>query len=128
MQGNAMRFLFSVALAFMLAACSNSDTYSASTGGDAPDQEWVWVPFDSDQLQISGRTSYGVDSAVILSWSASTVTIGFVGTALETKLWTNSHLYLDVFVDGEADPSSTLQFLHAEDEGGQANADFCDRR
>ena len=114
MQGNAMRFLFSVALAFMLAACSNSDTYLASTGGDSPDQEWVWVPYDSDQLQISGRTSYGLDSAVVLSWSASTVTIGFVGTALEAKLWTNNHLYLDVLVDGEADPSNTLQFLQAE--------------
>ena len=93
-----------LALSLFIAGCSNSVNDSENPG-----LEWTWVSFDSDALQVSGRASYEKSDCLILSWSASSITIAFVGTALELKSWTNNAVYLDVFVDGEETPSSSVK-------------------
>lgn len=96
-------------------SCSNSERYAENVEDEVPALEWNWIPYDSDVLRISGRTNY-VKDALILSWSASSITVAFVGTALEIKSRTNDIVYLDVFVDGEEDPSSLIKLTYTEDE------------
>ena len=110
MFGFARNGLIFIALACSLffVCCSNSEFYSEEVVSKGPDLEWTWIPYDSDVLRIVGRTNYEKGDFVILSWSASSVTVAFVGTALEVKIKTNYILYLDVFVDGEEDPSSLI--------------------
>ena len=110
-------FILSITLAFFLVSCSNSIQYSEIKESESLGIEWTWVPYDSDDLQFSGRISHEDGDSAILSWSASAVTIAFVGTALEAKIRTNGHIYLDVFVDGEEDPSSEIEstFLPEEE-------------
>ena len=112
-----MKNLLVIALlcSLYLASCSNSETYLESSV-DVPELEWTWVPYDSDVIRISGRTNYEKGDFVILSWSASSITVAFVGTALEIKSSTNNLLYLDVFVDGEEDPSSLVAMGYSLDE------------
>jgi hypothetical protein len=98
-----------LALLFFVAGCSNSVDSSKISEDEIPALEWTWVPFDSDALQVSGRASYERSDCLILSWSATSITIAFVGTALELKSLSNSVVYLDVFVDGEEIPSSFVK-------------------
>lgn len=108
--------LFIALLCSLLAvSCSNSVCLE-DLKDEAQNQEWTWIPYDSDLLQITGRTNYEKGDFVILSWSSSAVTIGFVGTALETKIWTDIYVYLDVFVDGEDDPSSVIEYVQSGDD------------
>ena len=102
-------FILSITLAFFFVSCSNSIQYSDINEGDFQAIEWTWVPYDSDDLQFSGRIGYGEGDSAVLSWSATAVTIAFVGSALEAKIRTNGLVYLDVFVDGEEDPSSVIE-------------------
>ena len=101
-----MRFWFFVAVlcSLFLISCSNSEFYGE--GGASP--EWTWVPYGSNHLRISGRYNNQSDDYVILSWSGSSVTVAFVGSALEAKMRTDEVLYLNVFVDGAEDPSSVI--------------------
>lgn len=117
MRGIAVKNILVMALlcSLCLASCSNSVSYSEDST-DVPVLEWTWVPYDSDVLQISGRTNYEKGDFLILSWSASSVTIAFRGTALEMKGWTNNIVYLDVFVDGEEDPSSLIKLTYSEED------------
>ena len=102
-------FFLSITLAFFFVSCSNSIQYSDINEGDFQAIEWTWVPYDSDDLQYSGRIGYGEGDSAVLSWSATAVTIAFVGSALEAKIRTNGLVYLDVFVDGEENPSSVIE-------------------
>ena len=77
--------IVSLLFSLLLGACSNSTAYSEHVEEDVPPLEWTFVPYDSDALLVSGRANYEKDDALILSWSASAVTIAFVGTALEAK-------------------------------------------
>jgi len=97
-------------------SCSNSSSDPDSYRGEEPVLEWVWIPYDSDAFQFSGRTNYEKGDFVILSWSASAVTVGFVGTSLEIKGWTNNVANLDVFVDGEDDPSARVSLQYPGDD------------
>lgn len=110
MRGIAMRrFGFFIALicSLIVASCSNSEFYS--------DEEikWTWIPYDSDLLRISGR-SFEQDDHVVLSWSATSVTIAFVGTSLEAKIGTNRDLLLDVLVDGNVEVSAAYEITYAD--------------
>jgi len=117
MQGFVKKISLSIVLACSLffVFCSNSELYSESSGDDFRYVEWTWVPYDSDLLRISGRTNYEKGDFVVLSWSASSVTVAFVGTALEAKIWTNDLLYLDVFLDEEENPSSLIKTDYSGD-------------
>ena len=101
-----MRFWFFVAVlcSLFFISCSNSESYCEN----AASPEWTWVPYDSYHLRISGRFNNQSDDYVILSWSGSSVTVAFVGTALEAKMRADNVLYLSVFVDGLDDPSSVI--------------------
>lgn len=99
---------------FYLVSCSNS-AGDSEIPEDVSGLEWTWVPYDSDALLVSGRTNYGGGDFLILSWSASSITIAFEGTALEVKSWTNYVAYLDVFVDGEEDPTSVVKVSNYAD-------------
>ena len=105
MQGTAKGIRLSIVLLFSLlfVFCSTDDPSS-----DDAEKEWTWVPYDSDLLRISGRANFEKGDFVVLSWSASSITVAFVGTALEVKIRTNNVLFLDVFVDGEEDPSFAI--------------------
>ena len=107
--------IVSLLFSLLLGACSNSTAYSEHVEEDVPPLEWTFVPYDSDALLVSGRANYEKDDALILSWSASAVTIAFVGTALEAKNWTNGVVYLDIFVDGEDVPSSLIEIKNSDD-------------
>lgn len=115
--GEKSFFLVALAFAFCYVACSNSESYSDARAIEVPepvmtagpDLEWTWVHHNSDQLRITGRTNYEKGDFVILSWSSSAITVGFMGTAVEASVWTGDTVYLDVFVDGEEDPSSFLE-------------------
>ena len=103
-----------LALFLFLGACSNSESYSEIPETDepeieVPDLEWTWIPYDSELLRITGRTNFEKGDFVILSWSSSAITVGFTGTAVEASLWTGDTVFLDVFVDGEEDPSSFVR-------------------
>lgn len=112
-----MKFFFlSITLAFFFVSCSNSVQYSEIKESEPEAIEWTWVSYDSDDLQFSGRISFDNGDFALLSWSASAVTIAFVGTALEAKIRTNGSAYLDVFVDGEEDPSSVIESQALEKE------------
>ena len=106
--------LVALVCSLLLGACSNSVAYSEYDEIVAA-LEWTYVPYDSDALLVSGRANYEKGDVLILSWSASSVTIAFVGTALEAMNWTNGVVYLDVFVDGEENPSSLVPFVYSED-------------
>ena len=91
-----MKFFFlSITLAFFFVSCSNSVQYSEIKESEPEAVEWTWVSYDSDDLQFSGRISFDNGDFALLSWSASAVTIAFVGTALEAKIRTNGSAYLD---------------------------------
>lgn len=95
-----------LAILLLVSGCSDR-TLDLETSVNEPLEEgWTWVPYDSDLLQISGRANYESGEFVILSWSASSITIAFIGTALKLKTGTNNNVYLDVFVDGKETPSS----------------------
>ena len=112
-----------LALLLFVAGCSNSVDSSKISEDEIPALEWTWVPFDSDALQVSGRASYERSDCLILSWSATSITIAFVGTALELKSLSNSVVYLDVFVDGEEIPSSLVKISDYAD--GPAMVPLC---
>lgn len=116
MRGIAVKNLLVVALlcSFYLVSCSNS-AGDSEIPDDISELEWTWVPYDSDVLRVSGRTNYEKGDYLILSWSASSITIAFVGTALEMTGWTNNIVYLDVFVDGGEEPSSLIKLAYSED-------------
>ncbi|MBO7412581.1 MAG: hypothetical protein J6U20_02810 [Fibrobacter sp.] len=100
---------------FFLVSCSNSVQYSEGKEGESQTPEWTWVSYDSDALRISGRAAYGDGDYVVLSWSASAVTVGFVGTALEAKMRADGLVYLDVFVDGIGDSSYLIKLDHGDE-------------
>ena len=103
-------FFVAVLCSLFLISCSNGE----SCGESDVSLEWTWVPFDSDNLRISGRFNNQSDDYVILSWSGSSVTVAFVGTALEAKMCADNVLYLSVFVDGHDDPSSVITLEPSE--------------
>lgn len=107
--------LFIALLCSLLTVSCNNDIYLETPETDAQGPKWTWIPYNSDLLRITGRGNYEKDDYVILSWSSSAVTVGFVGTALEMKIWTNSVVYLDVFVDKEEDPSSEVEYINSGD-------------
>lgn len=100
---------------FFLVSCSNSVQYSEVKEGESQSPEWTWIPYDSDALRISGRAAYGDSDYVVLSWSASAVTVAFAGTALEAKMRADGFAYLDVFVDGAGSPSSLIKLDHGDE-------------
>ena len=103
-----------LAVLLLVSGCSDS-TLDLETSSNEPLEEgWTWVPYDSDLLQISGRANYESGEFVILSWSASSITIAFIGTALKLKTGTNNNVYLDVFVDGEEIPSSLIKLTYSQ--------------
>ena len=103
-----------LAVLLWVSGCSDS-TLDLETSSNEPLEEgWTWVPYDSDLLQISGRANYESGEFVILSWSASSITIAFIGTALKLKTGTNNNVYLDVFVDGEEIPSSLIKLTYSQ--------------
>lgn len=110
-------FILSITLAFFffLVSCSNSVQYSEVKEEKSQSKEWAWIPYDSDALRISGRAAYGVGDYVVLSWSASAVTVAFVGTALEAKMRADNVVYIDVFVDGDDNPSSLIKLDHGDE-------------
>jgi hypothetical protein len=83
MQGTAKGIRLSIVLLFSLlfVFCSTDDPSS-----DDAEKEWTWVPYDSDLFRISGRANFEKGDFVVLSWSASSITVAFVGTALEVKI------------------------------------------
>ena len=93
-------FLVALAFVFCFVACSNSESYSDARTVDVPvtagpDLEWTWVHHNSEHLRITGRTNYEKGDFVILSWSSSAITVGFMGTAVEASVWTGDTVYLD---------------------------------
>lgn len=106
--------LIALVCSLLLDACSNSIDNSENFD-EGPALKWAFVPYDSDSLLVSGRANYEMGDVLVLSWSASSVTIAFIGTALEAMSWTNGVVYLDVFVDGDEDPSSLVQIAYSED-------------
>lgn len=76
--------------------------------------EWTWIPYDSDAMRITGRGD-SKGNFVVLMWSGSAVTVGFVGVSLEAVVWSEETAYLDVFVDGEEDPSSVIKLALLEE-------------
>ena len=98
----------------LLGSCSNSAAVSENLDGDLS-QEWTFVPYDSDALLVSGRANYEKGDVLILSWSASAVTIAFIGTDLQAMNWTNDVVFLDIFVDGEESPSSVVLVAKSEE-------------
>lgn len=117
MQGTAKCLRLFVALAFSLffVFCSTDIPSSESAETGTQEKEWTWVPYDSDLLQISGRANFEKGDFVVLSWSASSITVAFVGTALEVKIRTNNSLFLDVFVDGEETLSSAISITSSKE-------------
>ncbi len=102
-------------MSFLLAlcvGCSNSSLYTENSEIEQEKADWNWIPFDSEFLRISGR--YNAENAdfIAFSWSGASVTIAFEGTSLETKVWTDGVLYLDVFVDGSENPISEIAIDH----------------
>ena len=108
------RLALLLALSLFIAGCDNDET-SLKSCDEIPELEWTWVPYDSDALQVSGRTNYEKGDYLILSWSGSSISIAFVGTALELKSLSNNLVYLDVFVDGEETPSSVVNIANYAD-------------
>jgi hypothetical protein len=109
------RLFLALAVFSLILCCSNSTTYSDEPD-EPPQLEWTSVPYNSDLLRITGRTNYTMGDFVILSWSASAVTVAFVGTALEMEAGTNQFAYIDVFVDGEKEPSSLIKLANTGEE------------
>lgn len=110
-----MKYLAGLFAALLfVAGCSDSTLDSDAFANKPLEDGWTWVPYDSDLLRISGRTNYERGEFVILSWSASSITIAFVGTALELNARTNNNVYLDVFVDGEETPSSLILLTNSD--------------
>ena len=93
----------------LLCSCSGEDYSSIDFSKEMQETEWSWIPYDSDALRISGRGDYEKGDFVVLMWSGSSVTVGFVGASLEAVVWSKKIAYLDVFVDGEEDPSSMIK-------------------
>lgn len=110
----AGKFGLTIALLCSLLSCTAEDHSSVDFGKDMQELEWSWVPYDSDVLRYSGRTDFNQGDYVVLMWSGSSVTVGFVGVALEAVIWTKKVAYLDVFVDGEEDPSSMIKLYFPE--------------
>ena len=107
--------LFIALFCSLLTVSCYNDIYLEPPENEAEGRDWTWVPYNSDLLRITGRSNYEKGNYVILSWSSSAVTVGFVGTALEMKIWTNSFVYLDVFVDEEEYPSSEVEYINSGD-------------
>lgn len=99
----------------LLCSCSGEDYSSIDFSKEMQETEWSWIPYDSDALRISGRGDYEKGDFVVLMWSGSSVTVGFVGASLEAVVWSKKIAYLDVFVDGEEDPSSMIKLYFPED-------------
>lgn len=98
--------------AFLPIACSNSENRIEKV--EVSDPGWESVRYDDSRLRYSGRIAFVRSDFAVLSWSGTSVTVGFEGTALEAMIWASNLLYLDVFVDGEEDPSSVIK-LEYED-------------
>lgn len=98
-----------------LCSCSGEDYSSIDFSKEMQEIEWNWIPYDSDDLRITGRGDFGQGDFVVLMWSGSAVTVGFVGTSLEAVVWSKKIAYLDVFVDGEDDPSSMIKLYFPEE-------------
>lgn len=112
-----MKWFFFITLLCLLFIVSCSDyklDLKEPENEPPPDLEWTWIPYDSELLQISGRGNYEKKDHMVLSWSSSTVTVAFVGTALELKIWTDALVYLNIFVDGEETPSSVVQYNYSD--------------
>lgn len=106
-----------IALLFslLLCSCSGEDYSSIDFSKEMQEVEWNWIPYDSDALRITGRGDFGQGDFVVLMWSGSAVTVGFEGGALEAVFWVKKTVYLDVFVDGEEEPSSIIKLSFPDD-------------
>ena len=102
-------------LSLLLVSCDGENHTSVDYNKEMLEIEWTWIPYDSDALRISGRGDYKQGNFVVLMWSGSSVTVGFVGVSLEAVVWSERIAYLDVFVDGEKDPSSMEILYYPED-------------
>lgn len=124
---NLVAILIIVAESLLFFSCSDkgfsSENIEISSGsiGDSSvsaeiplDLEWTWVSYDDDRLRYSGRINYEKGDYAILSWSGTSVTVAFVGVAVEARLFATDLLYLDVFVDENEEPSSVVKLDNSE--------------
>ena len=107
--GITIALLFSLLLVSCDGESQNSIDYNKMQ-----EIEWTWIPYDSDAMRITGRGD-SKGNFVVLMWSGSAVTVGFVGVSLEAFVWSDETAYLDVFVDGEEHPSSVIKLALLEE-------------
>ena len=116
MNKTALRFaptaiLAAIAATGGLIACSNVPSGSSEASSEAPERGWSVVPAKSGAVRISGYTDWGIDGDALTGWSGAAYTIGFNGTALKMMVKSGPAIY-DIFVDGEEDPSDTLNLVN----------------
>lgn len=114
--------LFILILGTILISCSNSIDFSTSHTDEKNveityDKElyssWENVDVNNPAIRITGRSDKNDEGEVLVAWSGSAFTIGFIGTALKIMLSTPKSVY-DVFVDGNPIPSKVLDFSNCE--------------
>lgn len=104
-----------IALFFSLLLIScDGESHNSIDYNTMQEIEWTWIPYDSDAVRITGRGD-SKGNFVVLMWSGSAVTVGFVGVSLEAYVWSEETAYLDVFVDGEEHPSSMIKLSFPEE-------------
>lgn len=69
---------------------------------------WTMVPFDDAAVRITGRADYSTTGAAKVSWSGSTFTLGFSGTAVKIHL-TGGRNYFNVTVDGDTAEATVIR-------------------
>lgn len=98
-----LKLAFWIAIPFYVCSCDLAEILASIENIE----DWEKIPVTSSSLRVTGRADWSEKDQVSVSWSGSAFTIGFEGTSLKIFLEAPGNKF-DVFVDGEAFPSSII--------------------